>query len=86
MSKLETLLKNIEYYAIAATSKKANTVNDGKLGDGLVTINSAFGRHKRHEFNLKLNKANLFIIDETSHMQLLSCTKVYSKIKEWFTD
>jgi pimeloyl-ACP methyl ester carboxylesterase len=80
------LLKDIEYFAIAATSKKANTANDGKLGDGLVNINSAFGRHKKHAFDLDMKKANLFIVDETSHMQLLGCKKVYSKIKEWFTN
>lgn len=79
------LLNDIEYYAIAATNKKANTVNDGKLGDGLVTINSAFGHHKKDAFNLKFKKDNLFIIGETSHMQLLSCNKVYLKIKQWFT-
>jgi len=80
------LQKDIEYYAIAAANKKTNTANDGKLGDGLVNINSAFGRHKKPEFDLKLNKANLFIIDETSHMQLLSCNNVYTKIREWFTN
>ena len=81
-----SLLNDIKYYAIAATSKKTDTINDKILGDGLVTINCAFGRHKKHEFNLNFNKDNIFVIDETSHMQLLSCKKVYSKIKEWFTD
>jgi pimeloyl-ACP methyl ester carboxylesterase len=79
------LLKGIEYYAIAATSKKINPDNNGKLGDGLVTINSAFGRHKNPDFDLNMNKANLFVVDETSHMKLLSCNNVYTKIRKWFT-
>ncbi len=81
------LLDSVDYYAIAATNTdKSNNVKDKLIGDGLVTITSAFGQHKKTEFNLNFNKSNTFIIQQTSHMQLLSDIRVYQQINEWFSE
>jgi hypothetical protein len=79
------LPENVQCYSIAAvTGKKATKLNDDLIGDGLVTVNSALGLHKKPEFNLLFPKTNQWVGRNMNHMDLLSHPQVYERIKKWF--
>ena len=54
------------------------------LGDGLVPLDSALGRHADTERSLLFPDSNLGIVYETGHLDLLSSPQVYEKLREWF--
>ncbi len=71
-------------YAIAAsTSKAPSKWGDGIVGDGLVTLNSALGVHKKPALNLSLPASRQWIGRNMNHMDLLSHPKVYKTIRHW---
>ena len=81
------LPKNVSCYAVAATTSAVSTkVGDELLGDGLVPISSAFGKHKKLELNLKFAENNKFLIRNTNHLDLLNNQEVYQKVKEWLLE
>ncbi|OQY44536.1 MAG: hypothetical protein B6240_10340 [Desulfobacteraceae bacterium 4572_87] len=82
------LPEGVACYAIAASTrkktKKFNTLfRNGLLGDGLVTTDSALGRHKNAEFNLLIPQTHQWVGQNMNHMDLLSHPKVYETIKKW---
>ena len=71
-------------FAIAATT----TATPGKLatrflGDGLVPVDSALGRHPRPEFCLDLPPENTRVFPGIGHLQLLSDPEVRQQILSW---
>lgn len=81
------LPKNVECYAIATTTyKKSVKLGDHVIGDGLVTINSALGRHKKKEWQLEIPESNQWIGRNMYHMDLLSHPEVYLVLKNWLTE
>ncbi len=71
-------------YTIAAiTSKKMSTLGDQLIGDGLVTLNSALGRHKNADLNLLFPETHQWIARDMNHMDLLNQPEVYETIKRW---
>ncbi len=81
------LPEGVECYAIAATrGKKASVVSDSVVGDGLVTIDSAMGRHKKEEFNLLFPLAHQWVGRNINHFALLDDPGVYQTLKGWLRD
>jgi pimeloyl-ACP methyl ester carboxylesterase len=76
----------VQCYAIAATRRQ--TVENPSLdvlGDGLVPVNSALGRHPNPEMNLAFTESHQWIFPNTNHWDLLSHPAVYDRIRRWFT-
>ena len=75
---------NIQCYTIAGTTgKKEGDARDKLLGDGLVLVNSALGKHKEESLTLLFPKEHQWLSDGSHHMYLLNPPDVYMKIKEW---
>jgi pimeloyl-ACP methyl ester carboxylesterase len=78
------LPEGVRSYSLAATTgKKRNKLSDDVIGDGLVTLNSALGRHKNAELNLSFPEAHQWVGRNMNHMDLLSHPEVYKTIKKW---
>ncbi len=74
----------IQCYTIAATtSKKPSTLGDELMGDGLVPLNSALGRHKNADLNLLFPGAHQWVARNMNHMDLLNQPEVYETILQW---
>jgi len=83
--KIIPLPKNIQCYSIATTTsvKESSKLANDVVGDGLVSIRSALGKHKDKNLNLDFAEDHQWIGRNISHMQLLSDSKVYEVIKSW---
>jgi pimeloyl-ACP methyl ester carboxylesterase len=78
------LPKDVECFTIAATTgKRTGDLKDILLGDGLVMLNSALGRHEKLELDLTFPKSHQWIGYSLNHMDLLSNAKVYKQLKRW---
>ena len=74
------LPEGVRCYAIAANiGKKAGDL----LGDGLVPVNSALGRHDDPKLTLSFAPSRQWIGYGMNHWNLLSKTSVYKQIKRW---
>ena len=74
----------LQCYTIAATtSEETSILGDQLLGDGLVTLNSALGRHKNTELNLLFPLTHQWIARGMNHLDLLNNSEVYETIKQW---
>ncbi len=71
-------------FAIAASaSKEGGEIIRNLLGDGLVPVASALGRHKNKMRDLAFPLDRQWIGYGMNHMDLLSATPVYEKIRAW---
>ena len=78
------LPKDVACYAIAATTAASpGAMKDLLLGDGLVPVKSALGRHKDSAWTLKFPQEKQWIACETGHLDLLSRRDVYERMAEW---
>ena len=78
------LPEDVQCYSIAATTgKESSKLGDSLMGDGLVTLNSALGRHKNAELNLLFPQSHQWVGRNMSHLDLLNHPEVYETIKEW---
>jgi pimeloyl-ACP methyl ester carboxylesterase len=78
------LPKGVQCYAIAATTgKESSTLSDNVIGDGLVTLRSALGRHDDVNLDLPFPENNQWIVRNVNHLDLLSNPSVYKTIKTW---
>jgi hypothetical protein len=75
----------VRCYAIAATTA-ARGVAGPRPSDGLVTVDSALGRHARPELTLGFPQANQWIAHGTNHLELLSRPQVYARLYAWLSD
>jgi len=74
----------IECYAMAATLGKKETQMGGKLiGDGLVPLDSALGRHRDPSRTLLFPQDHQWIGFETGHLKLLGDPGVYTQLRNW---
>jgi len=74
----------VDCYAIAAMIvKDANTPGGRFIGDGLVTVNSALGRHENTDLNLLFPKTHQWVGRDMNHLDLLNQPEVYGTIKQW---
>ncbi len=78
------LPKDVACFAIAAhLGKGTDEIKQHLLGDGLVPIQSALGRHPDPRFDLGFPPERLWIAHETSHLDLLSSPAVYHHVRDW---
>lgn len=81
---VSALPDDVQCYAIAATiGKRKSDLRDAVLGDGLVPVPSALGKHRALQRRLRFPPENTWIIYERNHMDLLSDRDVFTKIKSW---
>jgi pimeloyl-ACP methyl ester carboxylesterase len=55
-------------------------------GDGLVSVNSALGKHSRAALTLAFPEAHQWIAYGIGHVDLLGRIEVYERIRDWFRD
>jgi pimeloyl-ACP methyl ester carboxylesterase len=78
------LPEGVACYAIAATTgKRAGDLSDHLVGDGIVPLASALGRHKNRALALKFDESRQCVTYGTHHLDLLSRPEVYAQIKRW---
>ena len=78
------LPQGVDCYAIAATSgRRRGDLKDAWLGDGLVPVDSALGRHADARHCLSFEAAQQSLHHETSHWDLLDQPAVYEQIRGW---
>jgi len=78
------LPKRVKCYAIAATTgKRAGDLGDRVLGDGLVPVASALGRHADPRLALSIPKSRQWVGYGMNHLDLLSHPEVYAVMKRW---
>ncbi|HSV34110.1 MAG TPA: alpha/beta fold hydrolase [Ramlibacter sp.] len=68
-------------YAVAATLGHGKT--DEWLGDGLVPLASALGRHEKTTRHLRLPPSRTWIARGVNHLDLLSDVGVYHRLRGW---
>jgi pimeloyl-ACP methyl ester carboxylesterase len=74
----------VRCYAIAATlAQRRGLVAERLLGDGLVPLDSALGRHSDPARNFTLPKQRQWIGYEMGHLELLSRPEVYARLSRW---
>ena len=74
----------IACYAIAGSlSKKPGGLRGAFVGDGLVPVASALGRHARRERSLGLPESRQWIGHGIGHLDLLDNPQVYARLLEW---
>jgi pimeloyl-ACP methyl ester carboxylesterase len=76
-----SLPEGVKCYVVAATLSPG----PGKLrlGDGLVQVNSALGRHKRAELSLGIPEDRQWIGYGMGHLDLLARADVYERVRSW---
>jgi hypothetical protein len=72
----------VDCYALASTAGDAGSVGS-MLGDGLVMIDSALGRHKRSALDLGLPKSHTWVGHGIHHLDLLNDPAVYRRLLGW---
>jgi pimeloyl-ACP methyl ester carboxylesterase len=78
------LPKGIACYAIAgATGRRSGGLKAQLIGDGIVPLASALGRHANPQLALRFDKSRQWVAQDTGHLDLLSRREVYARIKEW---
>lgn len=78
------LPEGVDCYALAASTGvvPCETGND-LIGDGLVPVNSALGRHKNPDLNLAFPKSRQWIGRNMNHLDLLNHGAVYETVRNW---
>lgn len=81
------LPEGVMCYAIAATTgRQAGDLKDRLIGDGLVPLGSALGRHKEAGRNLSFPESRQWIGYEMGHLDLLGRAEVYERIRRWLEE
>ena len=77
------LPEGVACYAIAGT--KARQPGTRLPGDGLVTVDSALGRHMKPELTLAFPETHRWIGFGMGHVELLGRLEVYETLRRWLT-
>ena len=78
------LPQDVACYTIAATTgQRARPLRDRLIGDGLVPVDSALGRHDDPDRALAFPESRQWIGYGMNHLDLLSHRDVYRQIKRW---
>lgn len=74
----------VECYALAATTAEdSSIVANHLIGDGLVTVRSALGHHKKVSFDLGIPASHQWLGRGMNHMDLLNHPEVYATLRGW---
>ncbi len=77
------LPKGVDCYTIAATTAASPGLAERLIGDGLVPVASALGRHQDPVRALDFTAARQWVACDTGHLGLLSRRAVYERIALW---
>jgi pimeloyl-ACP methyl ester carboxylesterase len=78
------LPSGVACYCVAASlSDRHGLVNDRLVGDGLVPLDSALGRHRDRARTLRIPKSNQWVGFRMGHLELLHRPEVYSQLHDW---
>jgi hypothetical protein len=61
----------------------AGSIGPQAVGDGLVTVESALGRHRQRTRDLRLPNARRFVAEGVGHLDLLSSPEVGRQLLRW---
>lgn len=76
----------VQCYAIAASiSEKAGDLTERLIGDGLVPVDSALGRHPDPGRNLPIPESRQWIGYGMGHLDLFDRKAVYERIRQWLS-
>ena len=78
-----SLPSGVDCYFVAGTLSQQS--DRGVRGDGLVSVDSALGRHARAELTLSLPDPHRFVAYGAGHLDLLSSSEVYAVLRGWFS-
>jgi pimeloyl-ACP methyl ester carboxylesterase len=79
------LPKGVDCYAIAATvGARRSLLADRLIGDGLVPLDSALGRHADRGRSLRFPQTHQWVGYEMGHLELLQRPEVYAQLRAWF--
>ncbi len=79
------LPNGVDCYAIAATmGARRNLLAERLVGDGLVPLNSALGRHADRGRSLDFPKTHQWVGYQMGHLELLHRPEVYAQLRAWF--
>lgn len=74
----------VDCFAVGATMGRSVSELRGRLlGDGLVPLPSALGRHRDPRFRLAFPEAHQWVAYETGHFELLGRPEVYERVRVW---
>ena len=77
----------VKCYAAAATlAARRSVLAERLVGDGLVPLDSALGRHAERERTLAIPKDRQWVGYGMGHLELLSRAEVYSQLHDWLQD
>ncbi|NJD33152.1 MAG: alpha/beta hydrolase [Gammaproteobacteria bacterium] len=80
------LPKGVDCFAMAATvGTRRSLLADRLVGDGLVPLDSALGRHAERSRSLRIPKARQWIGYEMGHLELLHRAEVYAQLSSWLS-
>jgi pimeloyl-ACP methyl ester carboxylesterase len=75
---------DVDCYALAATlGKRRSLVAERLVGDGLVPLDSALGRHKDAARTLAIARERQWVGYEMGHLELLGRPEVYARLGDW---
>ena len=78
------LPKGVKCYTIAGTTgRRAGDLRDRLLGDGIVPLDTALGRHPQQSRTLSFPKSRQWVAYGIHHLDLLGRLEVYEKIRQW---
>ena len=81
----QTFPEHVRHYAIAATlASDPDSPRSRTVGDGLVTVNSALGRHDDPGRGLRPHRQ--WIATSTGHLQLLHHPGAAGRVLEWLSE
>ena len=81
------LPKGVRCFAMAAvTGTRPGSLKGRLLGDGLVPVDSALGRHKDAHRSLAFPEAQTWIGYGMDHLDLIARPEVYEQILRWLSD
>lgn len=78
------LPRNVKCYALAATRAEGDgVVSERLVGDGLVPLNSALGKHQDANRSLDIPHGRQSVAYGTGHLELLHRREVYTQLRNW---
>ncbi|MGM0555568.1 MAG: DUF7379 domain-containing protein [Myxococcota bacterium] len=77
---------DVDCYAVAATTgEDGGHLTDHIVGDGLVPLHSALGKHDDPERALDFPESHTLVVRNTSHLGVLSSQEIYEALEGWLS-
>ncbi len=76
--------EHVRHYVVAATlDPRQDSFRSKTIGDGLVTVPSALGRHPIPELRVPVRPEHQLVVCRTSHLDLIHRRRVVRQIVDW---